>query len=460
MSTRGEHVLKFDFSNCFKENLGTGITVSELLTDVDAVTHSLNYVVESSPGFLRILKTNESLNEVKSLEKWIQKFDTIVVIGIGGSALGNRALHSALKGFSWNDLSNKQREGKARVFVLDNVDPESFKVITDKIDFKNTLFNVISKSGSTVETMANYLVIRQMLENRGIPPKEHLLFTTDSKKGALREIANKEDIKTLNIPHDVGGRFSVLTQVALLSAMAEGINIEDLYKGAKKAMRKYISCEKPEENPLVVAALLFYRSIKENKNISVMMPYSERLYNFADWYRQLWAESLGKRYDLDGRKVNIGQTPVKALGAIDQHSQIQLYNEGPNDKIITFIKVNTFSNEVKLPDYINIPDELQYLGDSDFSSLIKRELEGTAAALTNNGVQNMTVIFDKINESSTGDFIMFYELLTAVMGKLLNIDPYNQPGVELGKKITRVLMGKEEEDISEKIVKAKRRYLL
>jgi glucose-6-phosphate isomerase len=191
-----------------------------------------------------------------------------------------------------------------------------------------------------------------------------------------------------------------------------------------------------------------------------MMPYSERLYNFADWYRQLWAESLGKRYDLDGRKVNIGQTPVKALGAIDQHSQIQLYNEGPNDKIITFIKVNTFSNEVKLPDYINIPDELQYLGDSDFSSLIKRELEGTAAALTNNGVQNMTVIFDKINESSTGDFIMFYELLTAVMGKLLNIDPYNQPGVELGKKITRVLMGKEEEDISEKIVKAKRRYLL
>jgi glucose-6-phosphate isomerase len=191
-----------------------------------------------------------------------------------------------------------------------------------------------------------------------------------------------------------------------------------------------------------------------------MMPYSERLYNFADWYRQLWAESLGKRYDLDGREVNIGQTPVKALGAIDQHSQIQLYNEGPNDKIITFIKVNTFSNEVKLPDYVNIPDKLQYLSDSDLSSLIKRELEGTAAALTNNGVQNMTVIFDKINESSTGDFIMFYELLTAVVGKLLNIDPYNQPGVELGKKITQVLMGKKEEDISEKIVKAKRRYLL
>ncbi|MEA2066188.1 MAG: glucose-6-phosphate isomerase [Thermotogota bacterium] len=453
-------MLKFDFSNCFKENLGTGFTVSELLTDASTVTHSLNYIEESVPGFLRILKTDESLNEVKSLEKWVQKFDSIVVIGIGGSALGNRALHSALKGFSWNDLSNNQREGKARVLVLDNVDPESFKVIIDKINFKNTLFNVISKSGTTVETMANYLVIRQLLENQGIPPKEHFLFTTDSKKGVLREIADKEGIRTLNIPHDVGGRFSVLTQVGLLSAMAEGINIEDLYEGAKKAVRKYINCEKPEENPLVVAALIFHKSIKQNKNISVMMPYSKRLYDFADWYRQLWAESLGKRYDLDGREVNIGQTPVKALGAIDQHSQIQLYNEGPNDKIITFIKVNEFSNEIKLPVYENIPDELQYLSGNDFSNLIIRELEGTAAALTNNGVQNMTVIFDKINESSIGDLIVFYELLTAVMGKLLNIDPYNQPGVELGKKITRLLMGKEEEDINEKIVKAKRRYLL
>ncbi|TYB80846.1 MAG: glucose-6-phosphate isomerase [Kosmotoga sp.] len=453
-------MLKFDFTNCFKENLGEGSTISELLSNIDIVTDSIKYIEDTNPGFLRILETNEAPDEVSKLRKWIQKFDTVAVIGIGGSALGNLALHNSLKGFSWNDMTNSQREGKSRVFVLDNVDPESFKVLTDKIDFKNTLFNVISKSGTTVETMANYIVIRDMLERKELHPEDHLLFTTDPSRGVLREIADKEDIRTLSIPEDVGGRFSVLTQVGLLSAMAEGIDIDSLYRGAKKAMRKYMSYENPGENPLVIAALIFSEAIKRSKNISVMMPYSERLYYFADWYRQLWAESLGKRYDLNGKEVNMGQTPVKALGAVDQHSQIQLYNEGPKDKIITFLKVDKFCDDVKIPGSEKIPEELHYLGDSDFSTLINRELEGTAKSLTSNGVQNMTVIFDEINEELLGDFIVFYELLTATMGKIMNIDPYNQPGVELGKKITRSLMGKVEKDISEKIVKTKRRYLL
>lgn len=453
-------MLKFDFSNCFKENLGEGSTISELLSNTDIVTDSIKYIEDTNPGFLRILETNEAPDEVSKVRRWIQKFDTVVVIGIGGSALGNLALHNSLKGFSWNDMTNSQREGKARVFVLDNVDPESFKVLTDKIDFKNTLFNVISKSGTTVETMANYIVIRDMLERKELNPEDHLLFTTDPSRGVLREIADKEDIRTLSIPEDVGGRFSVLTQVGLLSASAEGIDINSLYKGAKKAVRKYMSYENPGENPLVIAALIFNEAIKRNKNISVMMAYSERLYYFADWYRQLWAESLGKRCDLNGKEVNMGQTPVKALGAVDQHSQIQLYNEGPKDKIITFLKVDKFCNDIKIPGPEKIPEELHYLGDSNFSTLINRELEGTAKSLTSNGVQNMTVIFDEINEELIGDFIVFYELLTATMGKIMNIDPYNQPGVELGKKITRSLMGKVEKDISEKIFKTKRRYLL
>ncbi|MFO7880962.1 MAG: glucose-6-phosphate isomerase [Kosmotogaceae bacterium] len=453
-------MLKFDFSNCFKENLGVGPQIDELLSRADMVVDSINHVIKSNPGFLRILKTGESLDEVNRFREWIKKFDSIVVIGIGGSALGNRALHSALKNIRWNEFSNSQRDGKARVFILDNVDPESFSAIINKIDFKKTLFNVISKSGTTVETMANYLVIKEMLENRDLSPKDHLLFTTDSNKGVLREIANKEDIKTLNIPNDVGGRFSVLTQVGLLSAMAEGIDIEGLYDGARKAMNKYLSCEKPEKNPLIVSALIFYTAITQNKNITVMMSYSERLYKLADWFRQLWAESLGKRYNLNGKEINTGQTPIKALGAVDQHSQIQLYNEGPRDKIITFLKVKKFDDEVKIPGCEKVPEDLQYLSSSDFSTLINRELEGTAEALTNNRVQNMTIIFNNINEELIGEFIVLYELLTAIMGKLLNIDPYNQPGVELGKKITRVLMGKKEKDFNEKIVQKKWRYRL
>ncbi|MFW6120861.1 MAG: glucose-6-phosphate isomerase [Petrotogales bacterium] len=453
-------MLTFDFSNCFKENLGEGPEIDDLLSRSNMVIKSIDYITKNDPGFLRIIKTNESINEVNKTKEWVETFDSIVVVGIGGSALGNRALHNALKASTWNDLSSSQRKEKARVFILDNVDPELFVSIVNKLDLKHTLFNVISKSGKTVETMANYLVIRDMLKTQGISPGEHFIFTTDSNKGVLREIATKENIRTLTIPNDVGGRFSVLTQVGLFSAMAEGIDIECLYEGAKKGMNRYLDCSKPDENPLIISALLFYTAIMQNKNISVMMPYSERLHSFADWYRQLWAESLGKRYDLDGKEVNVGQTPVKAIGAIDQHSQIQLYNEGPKDKIITFLKVNKFNEEVKLPITEKIPEDLKYLGNCDFSTLINRELEGTSEALANNGVQNMMVIFDSINEELIGEFILFYEILTTTMGKLLNIDPYNQPGVELGKKITRALMGKEEKDIKDKFVQKKRRFRL
>jgi len=434
-------MLNFDFSLAFKENLGTGVTYEEILERSEVASEALKKVIDAKPGFIRILETKEYLEEVKNLTSWFANFENVVVLGIGGSALGNIALHNSLKPLNWN-LTDFDRKGKARVFVVDNVDPEFVNAVLSKIDLSRTLFNVISKSGTTAEAMANYLVVRGFLDKAGLSPAEHLLFTTDPEKGVLRTIARKEGIKTLTIPEDVGGRFSILTPVGLASAFAEGINIDALYMGARHGLERYKN-RKASENPLILNALLHLEAINSGKNISVMMPYSNRLYSLADWYRQLWAESLGKRFDRDGREVFTGQTPVKALGAVDQHSQVQLYNEGPKDKIITFLKLENFSTDYEIPALHNDIEALSYLGGKKLSTLLNSEQYGTALALAKNGVPNLTVTFPELNEENVGEFILYYELLTATMGELLHINPYDQPGVELGKKITYGLMGRK-----------------
>lgn len=435
-------MLKFDFSFAFKETLGTGLSKDEVLNNRELAESSLLGVIKSEPGFLRILKTDEYLDEVEALKGWVKNFDTLVVVGIGGSALGNLALHTSLKPMNWNHLSSEKREGNLRVFVVDNVDPHFVGSVIEQIDLGRTLFNVVSKSGTTAEAMANYLVVRGILEEHEIDVSEHLIFTTDPEKGVLRQIAEKEGIRTLTIPQDVGGRFSVLTPVGLFSAMAEGIDVRKLYEGARNGVKRY-SESNTCGNPVLVNALLHYSYLRNGKNISVMMPYSNQLYLLADWYRQLWAESLGKKYDLDGNVVNTGQTPVKALGAVDQHSQIQLYNEGPKDKIVTFLRLEKFPEDLQIPELHSEIEALSYLGGRNLSELLNSEQEGTAMALAENGVPNLTLKFDELSESNVGEFIIYYELLTAVMGAMLNINPYDQPGVELGKKITYSLMGRK-----------------
>ncbi|AKI96905.1 glucose-6-phosphate isomerase [Kosmotoga pacifica] len=434
-------MLEFDFSLAFKENLKSGISFEELMEHSGVAMTALRKVIDSKPGFIRILGTDKYIKEVEDIADWLGKFDNIVVLGIGGSALGNIALHTSLKPLNWNS-SGYDRKGKARVFVVDNVDPEFLEATLSEIEISKTLFNVISKSGTTAEAMANYLIVRGILDKEGLVPADHLLFTTDPEKGVLRKIAQEEGIKTLTIPQDVGGRFSVLTPVGLASALAEGIDIRALYHGARIALERYGNLE-ARKNPLIINALLHLDAMKKGKSISVMMPYSNRLYLLADWYRQLWAESLGKKYDLDGNEVFTGQTPVKALGAVDQHSQIQLYNEGPKDKIVTFLRLEKFLTDYEIPRLYTDINALSYLGGKSLSTLLNSEQRGTAFALAKNGVPNLTISFPVLNEEHVGEFIFYYELLTAVMGELLHINPYDQPGVELGKKITYGLMGRD-----------------
>lgn len=362
------------------------------------------------------------------------RYAHFVLIGIGGSFLGAATLYNALKGTSHNQRPNR---GSPTFYILDNADPTKTTEILENIDLHTTCFNVVSKSGSTAESMANFLVALARLKEKvgKDAARKSIVFTTDPEKGALRRLAREEGFKCVDVPPNVGGRFSVLSPVGLLPAAVLGINIHSLLEGASQMKE---GCEKESifDNPAwLLASIKYLHHIEKGHSTSVMMPYCERLASFADWYRQLWAESLGKK----GK----GQTPVKSLGAIDQHSQIQLYNQGPRDKIITFIEVRYFPADIRIPGLYPHIEELSYLGGHSMAELLNKELEGTASALTKSGIPHLTISIDRLDEKHLGALFMLYEITTAIAGGLYAINPFDQPGVEEGKRLTYGLMGRK-----------------
>jgi glucose-6-phosphate isomerase len=373
-----------------------------------------------------------------------QAFENVVVLGIGGSALGAIAMRTALLDPFWNELGLDGRDGYPRLYVVDNVDPAGMQALLDRIDIRRTLFNVVSKSGGTAETMSQYLIVRDLLERElGDGYRGHLLFTTDPEGGVLRRIAQEEEIPALPIPPNVGGRFSVLSSVGLLPAALVGISIRDLLAGAR-AMTERCDTDELVDNPAALfAALQFLADTEANAPIHVMMPYSDRLRDVADWYRQLWAESLGKAVNRAGETVSVGPTPVNALGATDQHSQVQLYIEGPFDKTITLLAEEERDGDVAIPERYGDVPELGYLGGQSLGRLLDVEREATEAALTQRGRMNMTLRVPRVDAESLGALFMMLQIATVYAGGLYDVDPMDQPGVELGKQLTYGIMGRD-----------------
>ncbi|QQS09736.1 MAG: glucose-6-phosphate isomerase [Phycisphaerales bacterium] len=373
------------------------------------------------------------------------RFENLVVLGIGGSALGNIALQSALNPSTHNLLPADKRRGP-RLFVLDNVDPDAFHSALSFCEscpggIKSTLFNVVSKSGETAETAAQFMIIRDRLKAvLGKDYASHIVATTDPAKGTMRKICNDEGFVTLPVPDGVGGRFSALSPVGLFSASMCGIDIDALLDGAA-AMDDRCSRESLNENPAATLALLLVELGKRGKPNHVLMPYANALYLLADWYRQLWAESLGKEKNTRGETVFTGFTPIKALGATDQHSQIQLYREGPNDKVVGLIEVESFAAKVDMPRGLGV-EALAYLEGKPMSALLNAELKATAYALTHSKRPNYTIRFPRIDEHHVGEFMALWQIATAYAGLMLGIDAYDQPAVELGKQATFALMGR------------------
>ncbi|MCJ7544291.1 MAG: glucose-6-phosphate isomerase [Phycisphaerae bacterium] len=382
---------------------------------------------------------------VKALvDKYRANTTDLIVLGIGGSALGNIALQTALNGAGYNLRSDRKRGGP-RLFVLDNVDPalvgDTLALLGRRLG--TTLVNVISKSGETAETAAQFMIVREMLRKKlGGDFARRIVATTDARKGTLHDIAAADGYATLVVPDNVGGRFSVLSPVGLFSAAMCGIDIDALLAGAE-AMRQRAETLPWRQNPAcMLAAISFLAATAKGKPIHVMMPYSNRLGGLADWYRQLWAESLGKRLDRAGREVFVGLTPIKALGATDQHSQIQLYREGPHDKLIIFLEVRKHPRDITVPDVFADAPGLSYLRRTKLSKLLNAEKAATEYALAESGRPSVTLRFNAITPPSVGEFIYLYEFTTSLMGELLEVNAYDQPAVELGKQATFALMGR------------------
>ena len=385
---------------------------------------------------------SEHVNAIKPLARVAQKYDNLVVLGIGGSALGNIALQAALNPATHNLQSSKDRNGP-RVFVVDNVDPVYLDSILKVCDPKKTLFNVVSKSGETAETAAQFMIIRQRLQDAlGKKWASHVVAITDPEKGTMRTICDAEGITTLPVPEGVGGRFSSLSPVGLFSAAVAGIDIDALLNGAK-AMDERCSNPDLHSNPAAMLALLLVEmGTSKGKPNHVMMPYCNALYLMADWYRQLWAESLGKKFDTNNEAVFAGFTPIKALGATDQHSQVQLYREGPNDKVFMFLEVEEFDTDIMIPTGMGI-DTISYLEGKSMTALLNAEKRATEYAFLDSVRPNLTIKFPKVDAHHIGEFIALWQIATAYAGRMLNIDAYDQPAVETGKKATFGLMGRE-----------------
>ncbi len=421
--------LQFDNISAKKVSLLHGISEARLRrfceknqTLVDTVFKSKT---KAGYHFLALPDAKSTVAKVKKFVASQTKagWKHIVLLGIGGSALGPLAVRDAL-------ISPFAKT--AKLHVLDNVDPAFASDVLDNIPLAKTLFIVISKSGTTTEPMALYAVVKERLQKKF--PKDyqkHLVFVTDPKNGLLREIAKAENIITFDIPPKIGGRFSVLTNVGLLPCALAGVDIGGLLKGARM-MRESLKKNKGFYNvALKLAAVQFLLDQKKGKSMTVLMPYSNHLFRIGDWYRQLLAESIGKnRWS--------GPTPINALGTTDQHSQLQLYNDGPNNKLIIFMRVLKPAKDLKWGNVL--PDEIGFLNHKKMSQVIDAAYQGTSQALTKHKRPNLTIEVPKVDAASLGALFMLFEFEIALLGQLYKVNAFDQPGVEHSKKITKKLL--------------------
>ena len=429
-------MIQFDLKNIFAVGKH-GLTHAELTATNKLLALYIKQIQSRGQGFYSVIDNAKIVSEIEKFARTChEKYSSIVVLGIGGSALGTICLAQSLKHLYENELKKRTAP---KLYVLDNIDPVLMKEIEDVIDLKKTLFIVVTKSGGTPETLSQYFYFRKLTDQKRLKPQKHFVFVTDPKVGLLRQIAREEEITTFNVPENVGGRFSVLTAVGLLPTALIGINIKKLIAGAQIMRNQFLNKIFEQNLPFQLAAVQYLLSQK-GKTINVLMPYAQKLIRFADWFRQLLAESIGKAQNNDGRVVNVGLTPINALGVTDQHSQSQLYNEGPNDKLIMFIRVNKRGVTVPIPNLYPNEPSVAFLKRANFNKLIEVEYQGTAQALTHNQRPNLTITIDQIDENHLGQLFMLFEGATSFLGEFFNINAFDQPGVELSKNLTKNIL--------------------
>ncbi|MBX3071435.1 MAG: glucose-6-phosphate isomerase [Thermomicrobiales bacterium] len=443
--------LSIDYANVMASAVGqeNGLTDAELNDAATQATAHIDRIWnEYDAGDQRWVALPDNRQLVADIESFASSegraYEDLILVGIGGSSLGAIATIQALA-HPFRNLQPHSNRGGPRLFVLDNPDPEKVAATLETVDLSKTLVNVVTKSGQTAETMANFLVVKDALEQTvgQDQARKQIVATTDPKDGLLRQLADQEGYRDFPVPPGVDGRMTVLSAVGMLPAALCGVDIGGLLDGAA-AMREASRNRDARQNPgALFASIAWLAATKRDKSMLVMMPYADSLFGIADWFRQLWAESLGKRLSTADDEVFAGQTPIKALGAIDQHSQIQLYTEGPNDKLICLTGVGTYRSGVEIAATPDSIDELGYLRNAELGQLLDRERMATAWALTNANRPNLSISIPAIDAGTVGEFFFMHEFQTVVGGGLFDVNPFGQPGVEAGKNATYALMGRE-----------------
>lgn len=425
-------MIELNFSNLMEDVIGVNGLSKGVIENFRDKAENANKQIRDRiwPELVFIDLLSQDTSTIKSTAAHVRKTsENFLILGIGGSALGPRAILEAMSPFH-----NLQK--KPRVFIYDNVDPRTLRHIFSLIDLKTTSVNVISKSGSTAETAASFMILwNKMKKVLGREASNRFIVTTDSEKGNLRQIVNEEGLRSLIIPQDVGGRYSVLSPVGLLLAEVIGTDSDEMLRGALDIHKRCSESEFRQNPAYLFGALLYLMDKEKHRVVNVMVPYADSLKPFSEWFCQLWAESLGKE--------NKGLTPYPSLGTTDQHSQLQLWTEGPQNKVIIFIRINEYGVDIKIPDIFKGTEGFNYLSGHTLSELIKAEEEATELALAKAGRPNMTIIIPQIDAYHLGQLFHFFEIATAFTGMLYGINPFNQPGVEEGKNLTYGMMGKK-----------------
>lgn len=444
-----KEMIQYDFTNMLAETIGEehGIGKHEIEGYRAGLVHIQREMAahraEQGYGFME-LPTQDLSPILKLARKMRGTCDDLIHIGIGGSALGTKALLQALRPPFWNLMSRADRAGRPRIHFIENVDPDEVTGLLTQLNPKRTVVHVVTKSGETTETMANFLIVRDWLIKAvgGDRARRAIVATTDPQKGPLRKLSQTEGYASLAIPPAVGGRFSVLTAVGLFPAAMVGIDIRRLLAGAK-AMEAECRDADLWKNPAMMRAVLLYLSAeKRQKPITVIMPYAQSLAGLADWYVQLVAESLGKKYNRAGRAVHVGPTPIRAVGAVDQHSQLQLFLEGPNDKIMTFLHVKRFRHRGPLPRRTRAVPGMGYLTGHSLEELLHLEQDATEQVMTRAHRPNSRLTLPMISPFTLGQTICLLELEVVYAGGLYGINPFDQPAVEAGKQIVYRALGR------------------
>jgi glucose-6-phosphate isomerase len=392
---------------------------------------------EGALPFAELPYRTGDLKEIRTAAEEVRPdLDTLVVLGIGGAALGADALTTA--------LVDPTRPG-VQVAVADSIDPAAIQALLGSVDLRRTLFNVISKSGDTAETMARFLIVRDRLmrELGAVDYKRHLMVTTEKERGSLRQIVNDEGLPALTAPADVDGRFAALSAMGLFPAAVAGADIDEIVAGAAALdERSRRAPDALSDPPIALAGLLWHLTTRRDARIIVLMSYSERLAALAEWFSQLWVGSLGKAVDRTGRRVEWGQTAIRARGTADQHSHLQLYVEGPRDKVVLFLRVEDHGDTLTVPAAYQDIEDVACLGGLSLGAVLNAEQTATEFALARHGRPSLTVSLPAVTPFTVGQLVYLLQMATVAAGYLADVDPFGQPAVEEAKTLTYALLGR------------------